>query len=201
MAYTNSIPNAGDKFSLSQPQIQGNFVSIRTILDPDAGEVNFVPQGVEPTLPANNIGLFSMAATGVPIPAVASAPIQGPSELYINKVDSAGNAQYLPITAASIQNAPLGGQFMGFCYLPSGLIMKWGADTAPNLANFTTAYVTGNDVPVFNTVLNVQLTLRNLAAASATIYQLPTSTPLALHVFLTNPAAANVEFFYLAIGY
>lgn len=193
MAYISIIPQPGDEPANSQPQILGNFTALATILDPDNGTIKLVKQLGPIALGANSINLHTQDLPGAPIPALAAAPEGGP-EIYITRSDGI-NTFNIPITASSPFTD-------GYAYLPSGLILKWGRDTATNLADFDTPYISGNDIPEFKAVLNVQLTLLNNIANNATINFLSaTSTTTDLHVYLNNPAAVDLDFFYLAIGY
>jgi hypothetical protein len=199
MAYTNFTPNAGDALAQSQPQMRGNFVSIRTILDPDNGAINFVPQVVPPVIPPTNTGLFS-AVYAAPIPAVIAPPLPGFAEITVNKFDGVNNFTF-PMTAADFNNP-------GFAYLPSGLILKWGRFLAATNVNTSSNYDVGNGIPVFNTVLSVQLSFYAIVGdvpefiAKNLYYMRDLSTALQITVFLSAaPGAAAERVNYLAIGY
>lgn len=194
MAYLSNIPQPTDQLSVSQPQILANFTAIGTILDPDTGTVNFVKQLADPTLPANAIGLYSKDLPGAPIAALPDVPEGGP-EIYVNRTDGVNNF-HIPITA-SFCNAN------GYAYLPSGVLLKWGTSTATHGADSSTSYCAGADIPIFAAVLSVQLVLIDGPAANnASISMVSgTSTVNDLHVYLWNAALADLDYYYLAIGY
>lgn len=194
MAYLGNIPQPTDQLSYSQPQILANFTAIGTMLDPDHGYINLPAQAADPALSVTGLGLYSKNVAAAPIPAIAMPPV-GEPDLYISRNTTPGNSIQVPITLCSPNNP-------GFAYLPSGMIMKWGTATATANANFSTAYAAGNYIPIFNTVLTMQLTLRNNIANNATINVMSAlSDALQLTVYLNNPAGANLDFYYLVIGY
>ena len=110
MAYQATKPEATDKLSVSQGDIQGNFVAINTYFGVDHADFNDAEAGHH---------YFTVGA--VPIPPVDetqagiyAATLDLKAELYINK-----NTEQVPFTKA-LKMAK------GYTYLPSGVILQWG---------------------------------------------------------------------------
>jgi len=154
MAYNNAIPQLTDKFSQSQADLLANFVAIQTFIevnhvtfaDADAGKHEQVEM-IKTTTPgatADEIKMYTADMPGAPIAAVTAAQTGGP-EMWLARTDGVNDLDF-PVTAASMVTT-------GWCYLPSGMIVKWGTHTATS-GGTTATYVAGNDIPVFKTVLS-----------------------------------------------
>jgi len=112
MAYKNNIPQPSNQISDSQADLLGNFAAIGTILNPDGKYVNLATTSA-PLIAAGNIGLYSKVNGGSSL-----------NELYFKR-DSGSGVDGVPITAKKITAGE------GWAYLPSGMIIQWGAGSAP----------------------------------------------------------------------
>lgn len=121
MAYVQNVPQATQQINTSQPIINANFVGLYTTwgvnhspllgtgVSPDGKhiKVDLTQIGAEPTAAGDDLTLYNFlnAATGQ-------------SEMYVCRNGSTGK----PFTAAAFATAT-----NGWTYLPSGLLVKWGA--------------------------------------------------------------------------
>jgi hypothetical protein len=196
MAYQSTKPLANDKLSTSQGDIAGNFTEINTYVNVDHEAFNIANQGkhkkisllsqaAAPAATAGEIRMGTAAMPGAIIPAVPAA-ITGGSEMFIARTDGVNNFSY-PVTA-SLQATP------GWCYLPSGLIMKWGNGVCPGAA----VYVDGLNIPVFSVVLSAQVTFMEVAGGQRWACWMSGYNTTTVST-ITDGAAKN--FTYLIIGY
>lgn len=111
----NDLPQTGQSLDVTRNPIRNNFVYINDGFEVDhqnfntvgAGKhnrVTFPNQSPAPTFTPPEVGLYNFINT-----------VSTVNELYISK----SNGTQVPITASS-QNTN------GWCYLPSGLLIKWG---------------------------------------------------------------------------
>ena len=193
LTYLNNIPQATDALATSQPQILTNFASIETLIDVDHADFAAVTYGQHnkvslpvqisaPSFAAGTIGLYNV-----------NSSLTSNNELYIT--NSAGTSY--PVTAADLATT-------GWCYLPSGLIMKWGVNSGNG--STTISYPTGATIPVFATaVLTAQVTnTYNSATDVNTAVTLSSYSTTAIKVYCsarTTTGAATTSFTWLVIGY
>jgi hypothetical protein len=197
----NIVPVASQTLASSQPQIQQNF----TVLDTSFSQ-NHVPyndasgyEGKHALVQFNPFTTGSVPATSVGdvslyniIPS-APYPLTGVQELFLVKSDGATS---IPITA-SVQAAE------GWCYLPSGVLIKWGTTGSINSASpFVYTYPVATDNPVFQHVYSVQLTLidNNPPFSGSVAVQTGTVTTTGFHVVYNGAPASSAVVSYLVIG-
>lgn len=210
MAYTSNIPQPTDLLSQSQPQILGNFQAIQTAFDIDhvsfnaSGEgkhkkISLPVQSPAPTFSAGDVGLYSFLS-----------PVTAQNELYVNKLNQVTVTQ-IPATASilSVTSAPTNGA-SGWTYLPSGILVKWGTATVTSTLgtpNQVVTYPVAANIPAFNQVFSVQLTVFQGTASDQNKYvylqsMSATTTFSAIAVARVTAASyTTATFNYLAIGY
>jgi len=190
MAYNSNIPQPTDQISQSQADILGNFQALNPLI---LGQISFPPSGSIPVFPVGTDGLYGK------VPALPF-PTTGVNEIFLVKSTGAS----FPLTAQGI----FGG--VSWCYLPSGLIMKWGSSfNATGTQQFV--YPVDNSVPVFTATPTLILLTpkRTHATENAQIYvdafTAGANTNLQLGVYVTqlnNPANnGNVLFDFLVVGF
>lgn len=196
MAYKANVPLGTDKLSNSQNDLNGNFQAINTFVAIDHialnaanqgkhKKVSLVSQAAVPAVVAGEIGLGVTAMPGAIIPAVAAA-ITGGSELYLSRTDGVNNFVF-PFTASLQADT-------GWCYLPSGIIMKWGIGSCPGSATF----VDGVNIPVFSAVFTAQVTFLNAAAGEKWACWMSSYTTTTISTITDGGAKA---YKYLVLGY
>lgn len=181
MAYQANKPAAADKLSVSQGDIQGNFIAINTYFgvdhadfgDADAGH-HYFTVGAAPTPPVDETQAGIYAAT-----------VDAKAELYINK-----NTEQVPFTKA-LKAAK------GYTYLPSGVILQWGPILATHggtAENFAIVF------PHF--CINVQLTSIE-SAGTNNFVSVDTIVPASFKAWSSTRTggASNTNCYYFAIGY
>lgn len=144
MPYNQNIPQATDQISDSQNDLLNNFQSIKTLIDvnhvtfddPNEGKHAFVemPQQVAaPATALGEVGLYCLASAYG-----ANAPT------LVYRKENSGTA--VEIASANLANP-------GWTFLPSGLLLKWGAANAvaANGAGVV-VYPAGAGIPAFGTV-------------------------------------------------
>jgi hypothetical protein len=193
LAYKNNIPKPTDALKDSQADLLANFAAIKTAWDinhvtfdlADEGKHNYVSfpeQGAAPAVAANEIAIYSKEST-----------LTGVAELFV-KYETGTEYE---ITAADASNP-------GYCTLASGLIMKWG--TQASVGYDTIVFPVGADIPVFTTILTMQLTPydnSSIIDLDEAIRIVRFNNPVQFEVFASNrttTGAANVGYQYLAIG-
>jgi len=127
MAYQQNIPQSTDLLSKSQGDILGNFQAIMTLVDvnhvdfasSDQGKHFVVTMPVQSASPPSGY-TFINNETGM---YCFLNPTTSANEVYLH-TNMSGSAiiAEVPLTASN-QAAK------GWCYLPSGLILKWGSAT------------------------------------------------------------------------
>ena len=222
MAYNNAIPQPTDKLRNSQSDLLGNFAAIKTLVDinhvtfdvADQGKHKFVTfpvQSPAPTFLAGEEGLYNFLNT-----------VTTQNELYVHIQETlvGTRPQEIPFTASSLsRSAPVPAatntaQSVGWTYLPSGMLLKWGlaAGTGAVEVNTTVA-----NQPDFTAILLVQATLTGTNFTitptftnSSVIYygpsQTPANTATRFNLYFANGsnsavASATARAVWLAIGY
>lgn len=157
MAYLNNIPQATQQINSTQPQIQGNFGDIKTLIDVD-----------HETFGSANEGMHKY----VHLPVQTAAPILGVNNGFYNVLDSgateinqtfsrtqrfSGVGLDVPMTASvlSVANPAAGSD--GFTFLPSGIILRWLSQAVVSgLQTITLPATLG--YPVFNSIFQIIIT-------------------------------------------
>lgn len=182
--YQENKPEATDQLSQSQADLQANFQSNKTSFD-----INHV------TFDIANTGMHKM----VQMPVQAAAPaavagqvdfynlaVGGTNELYVQKSDGTR----VPITRSTQA-------VTGYCYLPCGLIMKWGTGTVGALGD-SAATAFEATVP-FTTVYSANVSLSGLAGMDKALF-IQTLTTNTIRVYNANAHGGNRTFYYFVIG-
>ena len=191
MPYNAQIPLSTDLLSTSQGDIQANFQALNTFLtvnhegfsSADAGKHKFVTfplQAGNPAIAAGEIALFNKNSTYTTF-----------NELFIK--NRAGTVYSLTASLPATT---------GWCYLPSGLIMKWGVN-AGNGAT-TIVFPVAATIPVLTNVYTAQVTdIFNSGSDTDTYVRLSTYSNVSISVWCSNRTtvgAANTSFNWLVIG-
>lgn len=207
MAFKNTIPQPDDKLSQSQGDLLDNFQAIDNWVKQDhiglTGGVDqgkhttarFVDQQSFPTINSPETGFFNAQPNNL-----TSLAIQK-QEMYV-KAEKAAGFTPTPFTASSLSTTLKQNISEGWCYLPSGLIMKWGSFQMASAGNVIHNFPTGTDIPIFNQVYSLQLTLRPgldrtwavvVSSLSTTSFQ-----AFAYNASNSDPVQTRID--YLAIG-
>lgn len=209
MAYISNIPQSTDLFSASQPQILGNFGAIKTLIDinhvdfadaTNQGKHNFVsffPQSSTPTL--NNT--TDVIAYGM----ISSLTSQ--NEIFISKVNQA-TVTLIQSTASILSTTSAPAIFSsGWTYMPSGILLKWGANISANGVTVIT-FPTGSNIPAFTAPNGCQTVIAQIATGGTSdvdeAVRLTAVTNTGFTVYgsaRTTAGAKAITFTYLAIGY
>lgn len=183
MAFTNLIPQPNDQISVSQGQLLGNTVALSAVggnttqgsaaLNLTAGYnfINFAPQGVSPTVPANRIYLYNRVE-----------PVTALNQLYVKDTATATD---IPFTAGDNL-----GTTNGWSYWPSGYLIKWGANSGSgnvvvNLNAVGPAYTTNP--------LMIQLTPQGSASVVYVVSSLSNT--------FTYNSSVNTSVYWFVIGF
>jgi hypothetical protein len=153
MTFNPNIPQATDRFPISQGQLLTNFTALNTIFGinhvalnaaADAGKHNFCQfpeQGAAPGTAANEGAIYTKnAATGT-------------TEAFFQRESSGTELQLTGINGTNVAAA-------GGTLLPSGLIIKWGTATVSNGNTVTFAVA-----PAFTTVYGIYPGILNAGGA------------------------------------
>lgn len=201
MAYNPNIPQSTDQLSQSQANLLGNFQAIQQLIDINHVDfsngtnygkhffVEFPVQSPVPTTVGGEVGLYSQTSSLTSQPELVFARQAGssaPSQVQITEFTSAGWAR------------------PGWAILPSGILLKWDSVSVSGNTSTVITFPTGSGIPVFNDVLNVQLTLG--APASGTPNQIVaatnvTTTQLTIYQKTLSGSAVNTTVLYLCLGY
>jgi len=207
MAYQNNIPQASDTISKSQQDLLNNFAAIQTLIEVNHGTfgasdegmhkfLTFPVQSAAPTFALTQNGMYSK------IPA-SPLPQTGIEEIFVHKQSNAG-VKEIPFTASTLSTATPAALTEGWSYLPSGLIIKWGANVN-GTGSAVISFPTGSNIPAFTTCLNVQLTVAEGGVTDVNkAIRLTAVNPTNFTIYAsprTSTGTANVVFSYLAIGY
>lgn len=103
MAYVADIPKPTDVKSQSQPLIRGNF----NALVPFSESYADLPRISSPVITGTDLGIYN---------ALFATTAQ--SELFVNRA----SGTEVPFTAKGVGSTAAS----GWCYLPSGILLKWG---------------------------------------------------------------------------
>ena len=222
MAYNSNIPQPSNKLRNSQGDLLANFQAIKTLIDvnhidfadsTNQGKHNFVTLPVTtsspsaPTFLSTEEGLYNLLFTTT-----------NNNEIFahIQQTLSGTRNQEIPFTASSLsRSAPVPAatntaQSVGWTYLPSGMLLKWG------LASGTGNVVVDTHVanqPDFTAILFGQATLTGVWTVSPTftnasvIYYGPLqsgSIATQFNLYFANGSNSGVgtgKAVWLAIGY
>lgn len=152
----NVVPNAGQSLAVTRDPIRNNFGTINAAFLVDHVEYNIANQGQhnKVTMPVQG---------GAPVFAAGSNGLYNlnnvtttKNELYVHKQTQAGTAD-IPFTASAMSNLAFAACDDGWTYLPSGLLIKWGAQAANAAAVAVTPTVTSGG-PNFQRVFRVMVT-------------------------------------------
>jgi hypothetical protein len=184
MAYQPNKPEATDQLSQSQTDLQNNFQSINTSFNQnhvtfdiaDTGKHKFIQfpvQAADPVAVAGQVDVYNKLFGAV-------------NELYIQK----SNGTQVPVTASTQAQT-------GYCYLPCGLIMKWGRGTVnASAASAATAFEA--TVP-FTAVYSANATLNGRTGMDKGCY-IQTLTTTHITVYNANANGGARTFYYFVIG-
>lgn len=111
MAYNSNIPQASDKQNQSQDDILANFQALAPW---GAGYGEFLLQASAPSFGADVDGIYTLLNGTT-----------SKNELYVHKQVNGGTTA-IPFTASKMSNNTNANSVNGWCYLPSGLLLKWG---------------------------------------------------------------------------
>jgi hypothetical protein len=189
--YNQNIPQPGDTLSASQPQILGNFAALSSFGN---GYADFPTQGVAPTLGAGDTGFYTLNNADTT-----------KDEMYIVKPSNDAPTD-IPFTASKMSNSLMANCEEGWSYLPSGLLIKWGAIaiTASGLVTINVPGVCGG--PAFNKAFQVIISPFQTAGIAGTFaVVLTTGIPNALtgsfEVSAVNALVGpNTGFNFIVIG-
>lgn len=201
MAYNNNIPQAAETLKQSQPELLANFAAIGTWLSVDhnpfntvdAGkhqQVTFVQQMNTPDIENNRICLYSKTPT--------SGALTGVNELFkVNSFGSDNTAEKeFPMTASE-QLA------IGYSYLPSGLLLKWG--TVTKTGNATINFPNSGTEPQYQAIVYAGVCAENFSLTDPNVaVTLVSYNTTSLNVFVsqrTTNNAATTFVSYIAIGW
>jgi hypothetical protein len=181
MAYTD-VPLAAQRISATQDPIRQNFLSLLTLVDPN-NKVDYFPVvGASiPTVAAGNVGLYSNTNA-----------LTTKNELYFKRDGGAGVVG-IPFTAydQALNN--------GWTYLPSGILIKFGAWLA-NAPIITVTFPVAATIPVFSSVFQVLISpfsSTNGAKPSTVIRSIGTTN---FTCWCNGATDANSQIRYIVIG-
>ena len=215
MPYTNNIPMATDFLSISQPQIQANFMAIATAFNlnhvafksanPLQGKPAFVEMPNQSTAPATppttiagETGLYCSSST------LTSQP-----ELFFIK--QSGTTAPAPLNVANGYEISSSNYIAnpGWTRLPSGILIMWGFASVPNNTTPVTLTISAT-IPNFFNIYQIFLTSTSTISnipqnVSLRAITQPTNAPgpVAAGAFTVNASSfggSGVGFNYLVIG-
>lgn len=142
MAYTANTPQASQQISQTQSLIQANFMALSSFGN---GYAELSNQVAAPSFSAGSDGLYTktFASTST-------------NELFVHRQGTAALTE-VPFTASKMSNNAAASCDDGWTYLPSGLLMKWGATAAPSATVSITPTATSGG-PNFSRVFRVFVT-------------------------------------------
>ncbi len=174
MAYNANIPNAGDRFKDSQPQLKANFQDLVSF----QGSVsNMTKQAMDPTTSSTQMALY-----------VRQSPSSGINEVAIRRSNS---GSIVDITAF---NTISNGQ--NWTYIPSGFLIKTGIiSVATNPLTIPINYG-----PAFSNILSIQLTV-NDGGTNAVFAMVNSYIQSLINVRLSAlPSPSSTQVHYMVIG-
>lgn len=195
MAYLPSIPQPGDLLATSQGNLLANMQEIQALVDvnhvdfasSDQGKHFVVTLPVQADSPPsgytfinNEVGLYCY-----------NNALTTDNEVYIHTNMSGGAViAEVPLTASNQASK-------GWCYLPSGLILKWGN----SVTSGSTVTVTLNGSGLGPNFTNVfQVFVSSTESSAGSIPSLSTITPVTLPNLVVYSSAAVATFSYFVIG-
>ncbi len=195
MPYQNNIPQPGDQISVSQGDILGNFVAI------GAGfSQNHIPlTGAALQAGQHNfIQLFPRAAT-------PGALFAGSPGFWADNTADKSVFLHNESTGADINISKSGLGVDGWCWLPSGVLLKWGTFQSTAVPNTDHFFPVAAGIPAFTHIRSVQVTASRVGVGTQYLHVfLNTYTNLLLNVtgwtFATPAAPHNVVVNYFCIG-
>lgn len=208
MTYQPNIPRATDLIKNSQPDIQGNFQGIKTLIDvnhetfdlTDQGKhtlVTLTSQSAVPTTGSTEINIYNKVPT--------SGSLTGIQELWLRKsFNNGADVRNVPMTGSVLSISNPNNQTAGWTELPSGVVLKWGYGATDLIGDTTVLFATSNPPPavVFNKCLTVIVTTLNGSAFTGPLnVRSGSMTNLQFKCFFDNFTVSSVNFTYLAIGW
>lgn len=199
----NIVPNAGQTLVDTRDPIRNNFSNINNNFavnhvefnsGGDSGKhkfITFVAQNPVPVFVGTDEGMYSSNA-------VITPTING-SEIWLKKFYDSGLSNFdIPFTAAFISNTAAGtitnDMTQGWTYLPSGLVLKWGRQTA---VGTTVTFPVGATIPAFANCFAVLMTPAAQVATTTTI----AVTTVTATAFTLSAAGSGLQVRYFAIGW
>ena len=204
----NDVPLLGQSLNQTQNPIRQNFSDVYTGFNVDHASFNdanqgnhkkvtFLPQANNP-LPATIANGFVMYDAIPDAGANAAYPITVASNELILLKNGASVA--IPLTAADKSTN-------GWCYLPSGILLKWGQNPmnsgGSSGANTPVVYPVGATIPVFQNVFQIMLGQRfttGQTSIGSNGFAIFSQTVAGFTVTWSGNNSANTILTYLAIG-
>jgi len=199
--FTPNVPQAAQRISDTQTPINDNFQAITELIGEDHIDFNTNNFGRHKWVRFEALvapGAFDATELGV---YNQIYPTTAVNELYVHKLISGGTAE-IPFTASKMSASTYPNCTNGWSYLPSGLLIKWGAQQA-NAATIAVTPTVLSGGPNFSRVFTVLVT----AFSSLGSYSFPcgqysaaNNTSGNFNAYCNNYAAANTSIRYLVIG-
>ena len=204
--YTNTIPQAADLISDSQPPILENFQAIQELIEVNHVTFNTADFGKHKSV------MFPDQTGSTPIFGglnglwAENYTVTGKPEIWYNNFNVVpANSRQYPITASLLStNSTPGTGVDSWSYLPGGMIMKQGSGTTTAGA-YTYSFPVAANIPVFTQVLTVVIGAYDLGASDTdTFVRLRNFTPTTIVLWgsaRTTVTPKVAGFSYIAIGY
>lgn len=192
MAYQANKPQPTDVKSQSQADLLGNFQALSPFGN---GFADFTVKVATPAIAAADTGLYTR-----------NNATTTQNEMYIQKRTNAADVQ-IPMTASSISNAAPVVNMVGWSYLPSGLLIKWGYKQF--LALNANTYVNVDSIsggPAFTQIFNVQIspykstTTNSISAGLLFPISSWTGTSIGMWINSTGTIGTDAGVQYFVIG-
>jgi len=193
MAYQQNIPQPTDKIKDSQNDLLQNFQAIKSGFDEnhyafDTGDegkhkyVSLPEQVAAPTVAVNERAIYSKQST-----------LTNVAELFTRKENNGTEIEF----TARLGATP------GWTILPSGIILKWGAETKTGAQ--TVVLPVAANIPVYTQIFSVQLTVKAAGGADSdtAVRVVDFSNPAQFDVYASprsTTGSTAVTFEYLVIG-
>lgn len=176
MAWNPNVPQSTDALSQSQVDILGNFQALDALFNDGVQNYVILPvQSTDPTTSSTEIALYSKVG------------ITGSQDLFIRQVSSGA---VIDMTASNQATT-------GWTYLPSGLILRWGA---VGVTSTTQTYTlpTGGGIPAFNNIFQIFVTPRDTSSnTNFTIGLRSITGTTAFTVYSQNPTSATAMIYFI----
>lgn len=203
MSYTYNKPDAADSISTSQAVLKDNFTAIKNFVD-----VNHVTFGLTNEGKHNTVSMPQITVTGGSIPIATSATeyalytaTDGTNPaLWIRPPGKAAGmvSADINITTASLATP-------GWCKLPCGLIMQWGAGSGSGSSSspVTVTYPKAFPTAVLNATVSTYTAGSADSKAIAIVYSYSSLTTLSLLCVRRDDidSSRSTSFTWLALGY